>query len=78
MKKDKSDMNKVDRLMKLYTSKINGESFGDAEQIKTFSQTGKHISNGSFSEDGTKFLYTICSASNLSASAFSAIGNILI
>ena len=60
MQPDKSDMKKEGNLMKLYTSKVSGESYAPAEQIKTFSQEGKHISNGSFNEDGTKFFYTIC------------------
>ena len=60
MKADKSDAKKENNLMKLYTSKVSGDSYAPAEQIKTFSQEGKHISNGSFSDDGTKFFYTIC------------------
>ena len=60
MKKDRSDAKKDDILMKLYASKVSGEEYTPAEQIKTFSQKGKHISNSSVSEDGTKFLYTIC------------------
>ena len=46
--------------MKLFSSKVSGDTYAPAEQIKTFSQEGKHISNGSFNEDGTKFFYTIC------------------
>ena len=60
MKSDKSDATKENNLMKLYASKVTDDSYAPAEQIKTFSQEGKHISNGSFSEDGTKFFYTIC------------------
>ena len=60
MKQDKSDMKKEGNLMKLYASKVSGENYAPAEQIKTFSQEGKHISNGSFNQDGTKFFYTIC------------------
>lgn len=60
MKKDRSDAKKDDVLMKLFTSKVTGEDYAPAEQVKTFSQKGKHISNSSFNEDGTKFLYTIC------------------
>lgn len=60
MKPDKSDAKKENLLMKLYSSKIEGETYAAAEQIKTFSQKGKHISNGSFNDDGNKFLYTIC------------------
>ncbi len=60
MKSDKSDAKKENNLMKLYISKVTDESYAPAEQIKTFSVEGKHISNGSFSEDGTKFFYTIC------------------
>ncbi len=60
MNKDMSDSKKDGMLMKLYTSKVSGESYEPAERVKTFDQTGKHISNGSFSNDGTKFFYTIC------------------
>ncbi len=60
MKKDKSDAKKEGNLMKLFSSKVSGDTYAPAEQIKTFSQEGKHISNGSFNEDGTKFFYTIC------------------
>ena len=60
MKSDKSDAKKEGNLMKLYTSKVSGDTYAPAEQIKTFSLEGKHISNGSFNEDGTKFFYTIC------------------
>jgi len=60
MKSDRSDSAKENNLMKLYASKVTDDSYAPAEQIKTFSQEGKHISNGSFSEDGTKFFYTIC------------------
>ncbi len=60
MKSDRSDSAKENNLMKLYASKVTDDSYAPGEQIKTFSQEGKHISNGSFSEDGTKFFYTIC------------------
>jgi outer membrane protein OmpA-like peptidoglycan-associated protein len=60
MKPDKSDYKKENNLMKMYTSKVSGETYGVKEQLKTFSQEGKHISNPSFSEDGLKFFYTIC------------------
>jgi OOP family OmpA-OmpF porin len=60
MKPDKSDYKKENNLMKMYTSKVSGETYGMKEQVKTFSQEGKHISNPSFSEDGSKFFYTIC------------------
>ncbi|MES2620924.1 MAG: OmpA family protein [Bacteroidota bacterium] len=60
MKEDRSDSKKEDVLMKMYTSKVNGEAYGMKEQLKTFSQEGKHISNPAFNYDGTKFFYTIC------------------
>ena len=60
MKSDRSDSAKENNLMKLYASKVTDDTYAPAEQIKTFSVDGKHISNGSFSEDGTKFFYTIC------------------
>ena len=60
MQPDRSDAKKDGALMKMYTSKVSGDTYAPAEQIKTFSKPGKHISNGSFNSDGTKFLYTIC------------------
>jgi outer membrane protein OmpA-like peptidoglycan-associated protein len=60
MKPDMSDRHKESMLMKLYSSKVTGDEYAPAEQIKTFSEPGKHISNSSFNDDGTKFLYTIC------------------
>ncbi len=57
---DRSDDKKENLLMKLYTSKVNGEGYTEKEHLKTFSQEGKHISNPVFTDDGTKFLYTIC------------------
>jgi len=65
MSKENTEANKDGRLMKLYTSNVNGEDYAPAEQIKIFSQDGKHISNGSFSEDGDKFFYTICDGAAL-------------
>ncbi len=63
MKADKSDYKKENNLMKMYTSKVTGDTYGMKEQIKTFSQEGKHISNPAFNEEGTKFFYTICEGS---------------
>lgn len=60
MNPDRSDMKKESLLLKLYTSRRNGDTYSEAEQVKTFSEKGKHITNGSFSDDGTKFLYNIC------------------
>lgn len=60
MKPDKSDAKKDNNLMKMYASKLSGEIYTDKQQIKTFSQEGKHISNPAFSADGNKFFYTIC------------------
>ncbi|MDB5282950.1 MAG: outer rane peptidoglycan-associated protein, partial [Bacteroidota bacterium] len=60
LKPDKSDSKKEGVMMKLYTSKQIGDSYGPAEQLKTFGHKGKHISNGAFNDDGTKFLYTLC------------------
>lgn len=60
MKADLSDENKENNLMKMYTSKVNGDSYATAEQFKVLSQEGKHISNPDFSEDGKRFFYTIC------------------
>lgn len=60
MRPDKSDSNKADMQMKLYSSKVAGETYTEKTQIKTFDQEGKHISNPSFSEDGKKMFYTIC------------------
>lgn len=60
MRADRSDSNKADVQMKLYTSTISGESYSEKAQVTTFSQEGKHISNAAFSEDGKKMFYTIC------------------
>lgn len=60
MKSDLSNSNKEDVLMKMYKSKVSDTSYAEAVQCKQFSQAGKHISNGAFSPDGTKFFYTIC------------------
>ncbi|MFN8322403.1 MAG: OmpA family protein [Chitinophagales bacterium] len=60
MKPDKSDAKKENNLMKMYASKLTGESYVDKQQIKTFSLEGKHISNPAFTADGNKFFYTIC------------------
>lgn len=60
MKADGSDARKEGNLMKMYTSKVAGDSYTEKAQVKTFSVEGKHISNPSFSEDGKKFFYTIC------------------
>ena len=60
MKADKSDAKKEGNLMKLYSSKVTGETYSDKTQIKTFSVEGKHISNPSFNDDGKKIFYTLC------------------
>ncbi len=60
MRADRSDSNKADMQMKLYTSKVNGEAYTEKTQVTTFNQEGKHISNPAFSEDGKKMFYTIC------------------
>jgi OOP family OmpA-OmpF porin len=60
MKQDKSDARKDDLLMKMYTSKVDGDKYAEAERVKQFQPDGKHISNGSFNEDGSRFFYTIC------------------
>lgn len=65
MNKDMSDAKKEGVLMKLYTSKVDGDNYEPAERLKTFDQTGKHISNGSFSSDGNKFFYTICDGGSM-------------
>lgn len=65
MSSDKSDYNKESLLMKLYTSPVSGDTYGEADQVKMFSEKGKHITNGSFSEDGSKFLYNICDGDGL-------------
>lgn len=65
MKADKSDAKKENLLLKLYASKKSGENYAEAEQVKTFNQPGKHISNAAFSEDGNKFFYTLCESGNL-------------
>ncbi|MBL0308175.1 MAG: OmpA family protein [Bacteroidetes bacterium] len=62
MMSDKSDMRKESLLLKLYTSNVNGDNYSEAEQLKIFTEKGKHITNGSFSEDGSKFFYNICEA----------------
>lgn len=56
----KTDIKKENNLMKMYTSRLNGDTYGAKEQVKTFSEDGKHISNPAFNEDGSKFFYTIC------------------
>ncbi len=63
IKNDKSDAKKENVLLKMYKSNVSGETYTTAEQFKQFSEEGKHISNGTFSNDGTKFLYTICEPS---------------
>lgn len=60
MKEDLSNSNKDDVLMKLYKSSYNGSTYTEAVRFNQFSQEGKHISNGSFNAEGTKFFYTIC------------------
>lgn len=60
MKQDLSNSNKDDVLMKMYKSSYNGSTYTEAVRFTQFSQEGKHISNGSFNADGTKFFYTIC------------------
>ncbi len=60
MRADKADAKKEDNLMKMYTSKLTGDTYGEKTQVKKFSQEGKHISNPSFNDDGKKFFYTIC------------------
>lgn len=57
---DRADLKIESNLVKLYSSKVNGESYAEKAQFKKFSQEGKHISNPSFSPDGKKFFYTIC------------------
>ena len=57
---DRSNENKEDVLMKLYYSRVDGETHGKAEQFTQLSQEGKHISNPSFTPDGQKMYYTIC------------------
>jgi outer membrane protein OmpA-like peptidoglycan-associated protein len=60
MKPDMSDAKKDGMLMKMYTSTVTDTNYSVAERITTFDQKGKHISNGSFSNNGDKFFYTIC------------------
>jgi OOP family OmpA-OmpF porin len=67
-RKDRSDSTKEGLLVKLFTSKKTGDTYTPAEQLKTFDQKGKHISNGSFNDDGTKFFYTICNPALLKPS----------
>ncbi len=62
IKSDKSDAKKEHVLLKMYKSNISGDSYSVAEQFKQFAEEGKHISNGTFSNDGAKFFYTICEA----------------
>ena len=63
IKSDKSDAKKENVLLKMYKSNVSGETYTEAEQFKQFSEEGKHISNGTFSNDGKKFFYTICEPS---------------
>lgn len=60
MRPDKSDSKKENLLMKLYTSKVTTDGYAEKQQLKMFNQEGKHISNPSFTDDGTKLCYTIC------------------
>ncbi len=57
---DRSNEKKEDVLMKLYYSQISGETYAKAVQFTRLSQEGKHISNPSFTDDGTRMYYTIC------------------
>ncbi len=65
MNPDGSDRTKEGMLMKLFASKKDGDKYEGSEQVKTFSQTGKHIANPAYSEDGNKFFYSICDAGDL-------------
>jgi len=60
LKPDRSDAKKPDVLMKMYKADVKEGNYGAREQVISFSQEGKHISNPSFNADGTRFFYTIC------------------
>jgi outer membrane protein OmpA-like peptidoglycan-associated protein len=47
-------------LVKLFASKVTGETYSKAERFSKLPTGGKHISNPDFSEDGTRFFYTLC------------------
>ena len=57
---DKEKGKSVDAVVKLFVSKVKGDDYSKAEQFSKLTQLGKHISNPSFTEDGTKLFYTIC------------------
>lgn len=57
---DKNKGKSDEALVKLFTSEVDSEKYSKAERFKKFQPEGKHISNPSFSDDGTKFFYTIC------------------
>lgn len=60
MKDRANDTAKEGRLIKMFYSTVNGESYGMAERFKEFAEKDKHVANGSFSTDYKKFFYTIC------------------
>lgn len=59
------DLTKPVMLSKLYASKKDGSNYEPSTQVTTFDQAGKHIANGDFADDGSKFLYTICETNSL-------------
>jgi outer membrane protein OmpA-like peptidoglycan-associated protein/tetratricopeptide (TPR) repeat protein len=60
MRADRADSNKADAQVKLYSAKVNGDTYSEKTRITTFDEEGKHISNPSFNEEGNKLFYTIC------------------
>jgi OOP family OmpA-OmpF porin len=60
LKPDRSDAKKPDVLMKLYKAEVKEETYSNKEQVKQFSEEGKHISNPAFNAKGTRLFYTIC------------------
>lgn len=62
IKADRSNEKSDSVLVKLYYSLTRNDQFGQAQPFTNLNQPGKQISNPAFSEDGTRFFYTLCDA----------------
>ena len=59
----KDNMNKVESEqvhMKLFSSTVSDGTYSPSEKVDELRKANKHITNPSFSADGTKFFYTEC------------------
>ncbi|MCS6934957.1 MAG: OmpA family protein [Chitinophagales bacterium] len=66
IKADRSNEKSDSVLLKLFVSRVNGNTYSMAEVFSALNQKGKHISNPAFTDDGSKLLYTICDGGLLS------------